>query len=88
MFGRSWGGPAGRNVNRRTMHHLSRREFAATLGAAALARADTSEDLAGLTVSAAASKIRASAITSTQLVSACLERIAIVGWGHSVNSVA
>ena len=40
------------------MHHLSRREFAAMLGAAALARADTSEDLAGLTVSAAASKIR------------------------------
>ena len=82
MFGRSWGESARRNVNRRTMHHLGRREFAAPLGAAAVALADTSEDLAGLAVSAAASKIRARAVTSTQVVSACLERIAIVGWGR------
>jgi len=88
MFGRSWGEPARRNVNRRTIYHLSRREFAARLGAEGARRGDTSEDLAVLTVSAAASKIRARAITSTQLVSACLERIAIVGWGYSVNSVA
>lgn len=51
MFGRSWGGPARRNVNRRTMH-LSRRQFAARLGAEGARRGDTSEDLAGLTVSA------------------------------------
>jgi len=57
------------------MHRLSRREFAALLGAAAIARADTTEDLARLTISAAAAKIRSRAITSTQLVTACLERI-------------
>jgi aspartyl-tRNA(Asn)/glutamyl-tRNA(Gln) amidotransferase subunit A len=59
------------------MHRLSRREFAAVLGAGILARAETTpEDLAGLTVAAAAAKIRSRAVTSTQLVNACLERIA------------
>jgi hypothetical protein len=58
------------------MHRLSRREFAAVLGAGILARAETPEDLAGLTVAAAAAKIRLRAVTSTQLVNACLERIA------------
>jgi len=59
------------------MHRLSRREFAAILGTAVVARAQGAEDLAGLTVTSAASKLRSRTITSTQLVNACLERIGV-----------
>ena len=58
------------------MHRLSRRDFAAVLGAAALARAQDREDLAALTVAGAVARIHSRKITSTQLVNACLDRIA------------
>ena len=48
---------------------------------------DTSEDLAVLTVSCRSLENPRSRNHVNELVSACLERIAIVGWGHSVNSV-
>ncbi|HYL34599.1 MAG TPA: amidase [Bryobacteraceae bacterium] len=59
------------------MHRLSRREFAAALGAAVLARAETPGDLAALTIGEAAGRIRSRSLTSTQLVNACLERIEV-----------
>jgi aspartyl-tRNA(Asn)/glutamyl-tRNA(Gln) amidotransferase subunit A len=57
------------------MHCFSRREFVASLAFAGLARADTSQNLAGLTVAEAASRIRSRSLTSTDLVQACLQRI-------------
>src|SRR5579864_8491912 len=59
------------------MHRLSRREFAAVLGAGILARAEPAENLAALTVADAAARIRFRAVTSTQLVNAYLERIEV-----------
>src|SRR5262245_60713338 len=61
---------------------LTRREFTvltAAAGAAGLfskfAAAESSDDLAALTLSEAAAKIRSGAVTSTQLTQACLARI-------------
>jgi aspartyl-tRNA(Asn)/glutamyl-tRNA(Gln) amidotransferase subunit A len=59
------------------MHRLSRREFAVSLGAAVLARAEAPENLAELSVAGAAARIRSGAVTATQLVNAYLERIAL-----------
>ncbi|MET0984686.1 MAG: amidase, partial [Steroidobacteraceae bacterium] len=64
---------------------LTRRDFTLLAGAAALtstvqvrsfAKGET-EDLTRLSLTAAAAKIRAGTVTSTQLTQACLERIAI-----------
>src|SRR4051812_25075517 len=61
---------------------ITRREFtqlAAAASAASLfakiAIADSADDLASLTLSEAAAKIRSGAVTSTQLTQACLARI-------------
>ena len=57
------------------MHRLSRREFAMTLGAVALARAQPQGDPSTLSLADAAARIRSRSLTSTQLVKACLDRI-------------
>jgi aspartyl-tRNA(Asn)/glutamyl-tRNA(Gln) amidotransferase subunit A len=57
------------------MHRLSRREFAAALGAGLLARGQVPQDLAASTLSDAAAGIRSRKFTSTQLLNAYLERI-------------
>jgi aspartyl-tRNA(Asn)/glutamyl-tRNA(Gln) amidotransferase subunit A len=59
------------------MHRLTRREFAITLGAVALARAETPGNPAALNLAEAAAQIRSRSLTSTQLVKAFLERIEI-----------
>ncbi|MET0656773.1 MAG: amidase, partial [Steroidobacteraceae bacterium] len=63
---------------------LTRREFTLLAGAAALTSTFStrafakgeSDDLASLSLTAAAAKIRAGTVTSTQLTQACLDRIA------------
>src|SRR5215831_11910689 len=57
------------------MQQISRRGFTLSLAGALVARGQTSEDLAALTLSAAADRIRARAVTSAQLTEACLARI-------------
>jgi aspartyl-tRNA(Asn)/glutamyl-tRNA(Gln) amidotransferase subunit A len=60
------------------MHRLSRRELAISLGVAMIAKAQPkTEDLAALSVTDAAAKIRSRAITCTQLLEACLDRIQV-----------
>jgi aspartyl-tRNA(Asn)/glutamyl-tRNA(Gln) amidotransferase subunit A len=59
------------------MHGLTRREFAITLGAVALARAETPGNPAALNLAEAAAQIRSRSLTSTQLVKAFLDRIEI-----------
>jgi aspartyl-tRNA(Asn)/glutamyl-tRNA(Gln) amidotransferase subunit A len=59
------------------MHRFGRREFALSLGAAVLARAEAPENLAALSIGDAAARIRSRNVTATQLTDACLERIAV-----------
>jgi len=59
------------------MHRLNRREFAISLGAAMLARAEEAPDLASLSLIDAANRIRSRSVTSTQLVEAYLARIQV-----------
>jgi len=62
------------------MQSLTRRNFTFSLGAAAIygiARAQQGDDLAGLSLAEASSRIRSGALTPTQLVNACLARISI-----------
>jgi aspartyl-tRNA(Asn)/glutamyl-tRNA(Gln) amidotransferase subunit A len=58
------------------MSDLSRRGFALTLAGALAVRAQTSEDLSGLTLAEASARIRSRTVTPAQLTEACLDRIA------------
>src|SRR5579862_2163016 len=57
------------------MHALTRRGFSLSLIGAAAAWADSSEDLSRLSLAEASARIRARAVTPTQLTEACLARI-------------
>src|SRR5207247_1261702 len=59
------------------MPEITRRGFTVSLIGAAAARGQASEDLAALSLTAAASRIRAGTVTSTQLTQACLARIEV-----------
>ena len=60
------------------MHKLSRREFTAVLGAAALAaRAQNKDELASLSLEEASSRIRSKSVSPVALTQACLDRIAV-----------
>jgi aspartyl-tRNA(Asn)/glutamyl-tRNA(Gln) amidotransferase subunit A len=58
------------------MIDMTRRGFALAAAGALAARGQVAEDIAGLTLTEAVSKIRSRAVTSTQLTEACLARIA------------
>jgi aspartyl-tRNA(Asn)/glutamyl-tRNA(Gln) amidotransferase subunit A len=58
------------------MQHITRRGFTLSLAGALAARAQSSGDLAELSLAEAATRIRAHSVTPTQLTEACLERIA------------
>lgn len=58
-----------------SMHQISRRAFTVSLAGAFALRGQGSEDLAALTLSEAAARIRSRAVTSVQLTEACLARI-------------
>jgi len=58
------------------MQPISRRGFTLTVAGALAARAQSSSDLADLTLAEASARIRARLVTPTQLTEACLERIA------------
>lgn len=57
------------------MQSLTRRTFSLSLVAAIAAAADNTENLAGLSLAEASTKIRSGAATPTQLAQACLTRI-------------
>lgn len=54
---------------------LTRRQFAITAAGALAASAQSSDDLAYLSLAEAAARIRSRSVTSSQLVEACLARI-------------
>jgi aspartyl-tRNA(Asn)/glutamyl-tRNA(Gln) amidotransferase subunit A len=54
---------------------MTRRSFAVTVAGAIAARGQASEDLSTLSLAEASARIRSRAVTSTQLVEACLARI-------------
>src|SRR5262245_29982201 len=58
------------------MHSITRRGFTLSLAGACASRSQPSEDLAALSLTAAAARIRARSVTPTQLTEACLARIA------------
>ena len=58
------------------MHPITRRGFALTLAGACAAHGQASEDLASLSLTEAAARIRMRSVTPTQLTEACLARIA------------
>src|SRR5689334_4129986 len=58
-----------------TMHQISRRAFTLSLAGAFASRGQSSENVAALTLSEAAARIRSRAVTSVQLTEACLARI-------------
>jgi aspartyl-tRNA(Asn)/glutamyl-tRNA(Gln) amidotransferase subunit A len=57
------------------MSQITRRGFAISLAGAVAARGQASEDLTGLSLTEASSRIRARSVTPTQLTEACLARI-------------
>src|SRR5438552_14171091 len=57
------------------MHSITRRTFALSLAGACVARGQTSEDLAALSLTEAAARIRTRSVTPTELTQACLARI-------------
>src|ERR1700736_3658936 len=57
------------------MSQITRRGFALSVAGALAARGQASEDLAGLSLTEASSRIRARSVTPTQLTEACLARI-------------
>src|SRR5437899_76996 len=59
------------------MHPITRRGFALSLAGAFAARGQASEDLAALSLTEAAARIRTRSVTPTQLTQACLARIEI-----------
>jgi aspartyl-tRNA(Asn)/glutamyl-tRNA(Gln) amidotransferase subunit A len=67
------------------MSFLTRRTFSASLlGVTALFAQDSSDDITGLTLTEISARIRSRAVTPTQLVSACLKRIAT--YNPKINS--
>src|SRR2546422_4649361 len=58
------------------MHQITRRGFTLSLAGALAAQGQSSEDLAALSLTEAAARIRARSVTPTQLAEACLARIA------------
>jgi aspartyl-tRNA(Asn)/glutamyl-tRNA(Gln) amidotransferase subunit A len=59
------------------MFAISRREFGFSLAGAAIAAAQSSEDLSTLTLAEASARIQSRAVTPSQLVEACLSRIQV-----------
>src|SRR5947209_12393876 len=66
------------------MHSITRRGFALSLAGACAARGQASEELATLSLTEAAARIRTRSVTPTQLTEACLARI--VAYNPKLNA--